>query len=96
MKKAFLLCFFGMLTALVETGTLARACSVCISGADDATADAFNTSVLFLMSTPYLVVGSIAGALFLVYRRSRTKREQRNSGEPLVQLAGIRRTVEDE
>jgi len=43
--------------------------------------------VLFLMATPYLVVGSIAGGLFFAYRRTVTKGEQAETSEPLVQLA---------
>ena len=45
------------------------ACAVCVSG-NDTGADGYNASVLFLMSTPYLVVGSIAGGLFLMVRRA--------------------------
>ena len=63
------------------------ACAVCVTGAGDPTADAFNWSVLFLMAMPYLVVGSIAGGLFYTYRRTAAKREQAQTVEPLVHLA---------
>jgi len=42
---------------------------------------------LFLMATPYLVVGSIAGGLFFAFRRAAAKREQAETAEPLVHLA---------
>ena len=78
---------FSGLTALIVNPLTIHACSVCITGANDSTADAFNWSVLFLMATPYLVVGSIAGGLFFAYRRAVAKREQAETPEPLVQLA---------
>ena len=46
-------------------GTSAWACSVCFGGASDAAMDGYNASVLFLMVTPYLVVGTIVGAVVL-------------------------------
>jgi hypothetical protein len=82
--------YFGLLaavTGLLADFTIAHACSVCITGANDPTAEAFNASVLFLMFTPYAVVGSIAGALYLVYRRAAAKREQEPANEPMVNLA---------
>ena len=66
---------------------LAYGCSVCISGSNDPTAEAFNASVLFLMATPYLVVGAIAGALFFGYRRGLAQREQSRTAEGRVNLA---------
>ena len=76
------------LAAPVVTGaSLAQACSVCITGASDPTADAFNWSVLFLMATPYTVVAAIAGALYFSYRRAmrRGRAEERaDTTIPLV------------
>jgi chromate transport protein ChrA len=86
MKTRWITPLFSGLTLIVNPLTI-HACSVCITGANDSTADAFNWSVLFLMATPYLVVGSIAGGLFFAYRRAVTKREQAETPEPLVQLA---------
>ena len=71
---------------LLSDFAIVQACSVCISGSNDPTAEAFNASVLFLMFTPYLVVGSIAGVLFFVYRRAAVKREQEPTAEPIVHL----------
>jgi len=56
--------------ALLVHSPLLYACAVCLTGADGAVADAYDWSVLFLMTTPYLVVGSIAGCLVYAYRRA--------------------------
>jgi hypothetical protein len=52
------------------------ACAVCFTGTGDAVTDGFNASVLFLMATPYAVVGAIIGGLLLAYRRAARKRVQ--------------------
>jgi hypothetical protein len=87
MKPKWIVFLCSGLTALIANPLTIQACSVCVTGADDPTADAFNWSVLFLMATPYLVVGSIAGGLFLAYRRAVAKREQTETTESLVHLA---------
>jgi hypothetical protein len=87
MKQKLLL---GLSTLMVALGDsrIAQACAVCITGgANDPTADAFNASVLFLMATPYLVVGSIAGGLYFVYRRALVKSEQGEAAETAVHPA---------
>ena len=86
MKPKWITSLCGGLTALIADPLTLQACSVCVTGAGDAIADAFNWSVLFLMATPYLVVGSIAGSLFFAYRRAAAKREQAETAEPLVHL----------
>ena len=88
MKPKWIVFLCSGLTALIANPLTIQACSVCVTGAGDPTADAFNWSVLFLMATPYLVVGSIAGSLFLAYRRAAAKREQPETTEPLVYLVG--------
>jgi hypothetical protein len=55
---------------------LVHACAVCLTGADGSVADAYDWSVLFLMATPYLVMGTIAGYLVYAYRRAAAKRER--------------------
>ena len=75
------------LMALIAHPLIVEACAVCVSGATDATTDAFNWSVLFLMAAPYLVVGTIAGGLFLAYRRSAARREQTEPAGSLANLA---------
>ena len=75
----------GLAAAL--TPALAHACAVCLTGDGDPTADAFNWSVLFLMATPYAVVGSIAGWLVYSYRRAVAKRDQDHATESPLHLA---------
>jgi len=75
------------LASLATNPSIAGACAVCVTGTSDAVADAFNWSVLFLMVTPYLVVGSIAGALFYAHRRAARKTEQLEPAQPAVHLA---------
>lgn len=72
-QKIFLA--LSTVAALVDA-RIVQACAVCITGANDPAAEAFNASVLFLMATPYLVVGSIAGGLYFVYRRALVKSAQ--------------------
>ena len=78
---------FALCAALFGSVSVAHACSVCITGASDPTADAFNSSVLFLMVTPYVVVGAIAGGLFYAYRRAAAKQKQTEAAESLVHLS---------
>lgn len=52
---------------------LLHACSVCW-GADDALAQGLNVSVLFLMSMPFAIGGSIVGVLFVAQRRHKGRR----------------------
>ena len=87
MKPRWIAPLLSGLAALIAQPLAVHACSVCITGASDPTADAFNWSVLFLMATPYLVVGSIAGGLYFAYRRAVAKREQVEAPEGLVHLA---------
>jgi hypothetical protein len=87
MKPRWIVPSCGVATVLMTNPLAAHACAVCVTGAGDPTADAFNWSVLFLMAMPYLVVGSIAGGLFYNYRRTAAKREQTQTAEPPVHLA---------
>lgn len=54
---------------------VARACSVCFSGDDDAITHAFNWSVGFLLAAPYAIAGTIATCLVIAYRRAVAKRD---------------------
>ena len=72
--------------ALILVPALAGACSVSVTGDNDPTTNAFNWSVLFLMATPYTVVGSIAGWLFFKYRRAAAKPTEEAAREPALQL----------
>lgn len=66
--------------------TIASACSVCLTGTNDPAADAFNASVIFLMATPYLVVGSIGGWLAYLYRRATKGRERTDAAQRLIPM----------
>ena len=64
------------------------ACTVCAGGASDTTIEGYNASVLFLMATPYLVMGSILGGIVFTYRRALKKRTEMAAIEqPIGQLA---------
>ena len=86
MNRQILFALICAWTALVPIPTIANACSVCLTGAGDPTADAFNASVFFLMAMPYAVVGSIAGGLIFVYRRALKRRDKAEGAQPVVHL----------
>lgn len=48
-------------------------CAVCWGG-DDALAHSISVSILFLMSMPFLIGGSIFGIIFVAYKRARGAR----------------------
>lgn len=73
--------------AALATPATVWACAVCLTGANDPSADGYNASVLFLMATPYLVMASIVGALVLAYRRALKKRAQAEAREAEMQFA---------
>ncbi|HVO94355.1 MAG TPA: hypothetical protein VMT22_16010 [Terriglobales bacterium] len=88
MLKRLYLATFSVSAALLAAPLSAMACTVCAGGASDATIEGYNASVLFLMATPYLVMGSIAGGIFFTYRRALKKRAQAEAAEePIGELA---------
>ncbi|HEX2229082.1 MAG TPA: hypothetical protein VHM64_18260 [Candidatus Binatia bacterium] len=76
-----------LLGAFFARSPLASACAVCLTGADGSASDAYNWSVLFLMATPYLVMGSIAGYLVYAYRRAAGKNEEKPAVTETVHLS---------
>ena len=86
-KQKIISAIFALVTGLLTSVSVAQACSVCITGASDPTADAFNWSVFFLMAAPYSVVASIAGWLFYTHRRSAAKRAESEAAPPLAHLS---------
>ena len=70
---------------------LALACAVCVTGAaNDPVTEAFKWSVLFLMATPYAVVGSIAGWLAYTHWRAAAKKSGGlKKKTPVLRLAWI-------
>jgi hypothetical protein len=87
MKPTKIVAWAGAFAVAGGVASISEACSVCLTGAEDATAEAINASVVFLMATPYLVVGSILGGLFYTYRRAAAKREQVESEQPEIPSA---------
>jgi heme/copper-type cytochrome/quinol oxidase subunit 2 len=87
MKPKTWLAVVSASTALIYSPAIANACAVCWAGDGGPIEEAFNWSVLFLMATPYAVVGSIVGWLVYSYRRSAAKRERNEAIAPQVHLA---------
>ena len=85
----------NLLTAaclVLSVPNLACACAVCLTGAgDDSVTEAFNMSVLFLMATPYAVVGWIVICLIYVKRAKATDVKTEADGEPAMPLATIQK-----
>jgi hypothetical protein len=57
------------MVAIAVLPVVSWACAICWGG-DDALARGMNVSILFLVSMPFLIGGSIAGVLFVAYRRA--------------------------
>ena len=71
---------------------LAHACAVCLTGAgDDSVTEAFNMSVLFLMATPYAVVGGIVSCLIYARRGKAADVKTESDGESAVPLTTIQK-----
>jgi hypothetical protein len=64
-----ILCFIA--AAITVAPTLAHACPGCNSALDNSLGFGFNTSILFMMSMPFVVAGAIGFGLIYTYRRSR-------------------------
>ena len=88
MTKKILSIAAGSGALVFSSPVLTWACAVCFTGTGDAVTDGFNASVLFLMVTPYAVVGSIVGGLVFAYRRALRKGAQPDSG-PIDPFAWI-------
>lgn len=73
----------GIAAAVMLNPGTAQACSVCggsALGTDPGTG--FNSSILFLLAMPYLVVGVIGGWLIYSYRRGTGSREKKDVRPP--------------
>ena len=87
-SRFFLLLLLAAATVLFRGA--AHACAVCLTGSgDDPLTDAFNWSVIFLMSMPYAVLGSIGAFLFYSYRRSVKKVSEPNERATIAPLTWI-------
>ena len=87
MKQPSCLGLVAALTSWSATPSSVLACAVCLTGANDPTAGAFNWSILFLMAVPYLVFGSIGGCLYFVYRRAIARRASEERASSVAHLA---------
>ena len=61
----------GLATVIALLPAAAWACAVCFEG-DDALARGLNMSILFLMSMPFTIFGSIFGAVYLMQKRGQS------------------------
>ena len=57
-------CIIGFATVMILLPAAAWACAVCFEG-DDALARGLNMSILFLMSMPFAIFGSIFGTVYI-------------------------------
>jgi len=77
---------FTVATALMARAAVSWACAVCLTGSSDSAIDGYNASVLFLMATPYMVVGSIVGGLIFTYRRALKRSKAAEEEAAVMQL----------
>jgi len=68
----------GMIVA--SSPRIASACAMCGLSPGDHAGHAFNTSVLFMLASPYVSFAAIGGITWYVYRRS--TRADRDSNPP--------------
>ncbi len=73
-------------TTVIWAPAIAHACSVCLTGDSGPMGDAYNWSILFLMATPYSVMGCVGTWLVYKYRRAATKEKRVEDESPLAQL----------
>jgi hypothetical protein len=62
----------GLATLIALLPVAAWACAVCFEG-DDALARGLNMSILFLMSMPFIIFGSIFGSVYIIYKRAQRR-----------------------
>ena len=70
----------GMLVA--ASPRIASACAMCGLSPGDHAGHAFNTSVLFMLASPYVSFAAIGGITYYVYRRS--TRADRGANPPTI------------
>ena len=70
-KGAVMMIVTMFLTMLLAASPrIASACAMCGLSPGDHAGHAFNTSVLFMLASPYVSFAAIGGITYLVYRRS--------------------------
>ena len=82
--------FVAVAAVWPTTRALAQSCAMCGSsfGQNDPVQRAFSWSILFLMATPYSIVGGVALWLFYLHRRAAGRRRS-----ALIDLGQIPRTA---
>ena len=65
----------GLATVIALHPVAAWACAVCFEG-DDALARGLNMSILFLMSMPFAIFGSIFSTVYIAYKRAQRHERQ--------------------
>ena len=73
--------------AIIHNPEVARACAVCLTGDSGPMGDAYNWSILFLMATPYTVMGCVGAWLIFKYRRATAKQRRVEREPPPAHLA---------
>jgi len=74
--RAGLITIAGMIAA--ASPRIANACAMCGLSPGDHAGHAFNTSVLFMLISPYVSFALIGGIAYLAYRRSVRKGDDSN------------------
>jgi hypothetical protein len=74
--RAGLMAVAGMIVA--ASPQVASACAMCGLSPGDHAGHAFNTSVLFMLISPYVSFAAIGGIAYLAYRRSMRKGDDSN------------------
>jgi hypothetical protein len=67
------------LAVVAPTRTLAQGCAMCatyLGNGDDPRSEAFKISIVFLMSMPFVVAGSVGAWILWMHRRARPKRPE--------------------
>lgn len=77
--KASLTTIAGVIMA---SPRIVNACAMCGLSPGDHAGHAFNTSVLFMLASPYVSFAAIGGITYFVYRRS--TRIERDSNQPPI------------
>ena len=73
--------------AVIPADALAQGCAMCktaLDGPVDPLTEAFNVSSLFLMATPYTIVGTVAAWIYIASRR-RAPHDERDDSTPELQ-----------
>ena len=73
-----------MIATMIVAGSprIASACAMCGLSPGDHAGHAFNTSVLFMLASPYVSFAAIGGITYYVYRRS--TRADRDANPPTI------------